>query len=293
MTDWPRISIVTPSYNQGSFLEATLRSIHGQGYPNLQHVVIDGGSADSSPAILAAWSDRLAHWVSEPDAGQYAALNKGFAHTDGPIMAWLNSDDMYCHWTFKLVARILADCPEVDWLTTSMPLFYRPDDTPKHIDQYTGFTRHRFLWGWTLSDSPHHCGWIQQESTFWRRSLWERAGAALDTDYRLAGDFELWARFWEHAPLYTVAMPLGGLRMHDDRRGEQGQAHYLAEAHRVLARYTPPPLPPARLLPWLRRAPRPLRPLTRRLARRFADKRHTVYYDWQAERWRTGWSYVI
>src|SRR5213592_2149932 len=92
---WPRISIVTPSYNQGQFIEETIRSVLLQGYPNLEYIVIDGGSTDESIAILRKYEKWIAHWVSERDKGQSEAINKGFAQATGEIFAWLNSDDVY------------------------------------------------------------------------------------------------------------------------------------------------------------------------------------------------------
>src|SRR5215469_5586779 len=96
----PKISIVTPSFNQAEFLEETIRSVLDQNYPNLEYVVVDGGSTDGSVDIIKKYAHRLAWWVSEPDDGQYAAINKGFKHSSGEIMAWINSDDKYLPWTF-------------------------------------------------------------------------------------------------------------------------------------------------------------------------------------------------
>src|ERR1700744_3411076 len=101
-----RVSLVTPSYNQGRFLEATVQSVLGQSFPGLEYAVIDGGSADESPAILQSHSAQLAHWCSERDNGQYDAINKGFLHTTGEVMVWLNSDDMHTPWTLSIVAEI-------------------------------------------------------------------------------------------------------------------------------------------------------------------------------------------
>src|SRR5215212_7784658 len=114
----PRISIVTPSFNQGRFLRETMQSVLGQGYPNLEYVVIDGGSTDESVDIIRGHEQQLAAWVSEKDAGQYDAINKGFARTSGEVMAWLNSDDKYTPWALPVVGEIFAQLPEVKWLTT-------------------------------------------------------------------------------------------------------------------------------------------------------------------------------
>jgi glycosyltransferase involved in cell wall biosynthesis len=92
----PKISIITPSFNQAQFLDATVQSILSQNYPNLEYIIIDGGSTDGSLEIIKKYEKHLHFWCSEPDAGQYDAINKGFAHSTGEIMAWLNSDDMYC-----------------------------------------------------------------------------------------------------------------------------------------------------------------------------------------------------
>jgi hypothetical protein len=224
----PRITVVTPSYNQARFVGACLSSVLDQKYPNLEYIVIDGGSTDGSVEIIKAFDKQLTYWTSEPDAGHYDAVNKGFRRATGDILAWLNSDDMYTPWTFAVVADIFARLPEVQWLSTLYPLFWNEAGAATLCTQLPGFNRGVVL-GRGLG--------VQQESTFWRRSLWERAGGALDTAFKLAGDLDLWARFWEHADLYGVAVPLGGIRRHGGQRHVQHFEEYMSEARVIAGRY--------------------------------------------------------
>ena len=151
----------------------------------------------------------------------------------GDIMAWLNSDDMYCPWALRTVASIMRCLPEVEWLTTLNPLTWTCDGFCRAMNSIPGFSKESFLDGCYLPNNVAHFGWIQQESTFWRRSLWERSGAMVRTEYRLAGDFDLWARFYDHARLFGVTSPLGGFRSQPDQRTRNFEA-YLGEAHSAL-----------------------------------------------------------
>jgi glycosyltransferase involved in cell wall biosynthesis len=115
-SDWPRISIVTPSYNQGQFIEETIRSVLLQGYPNLEYIIIDGSSDDNSVEVIKKYESWLAHWVSEPDNGQSDALNKGFHYSSGTISAYLNSDDLYFPNVFWDVADVFLKKTDIKWL---------------------------------------------------------------------------------------------------------------------------------------------------------------------------------
>jgi len=239
--DLPVISIVTPSFNQARFLGETMESVLSQNYPKLEYLVVDGGSRDDSVEIIRRHAARLSWWVSEPDGGMYDAINKGFAHSTGEIMAWLNSDDRYFPWTLSVVGELFATFPEIEWITTNFPAAWDSQGrlvNCVHADPYRSrsILRGRFLpgGGW-FSRS-----WIQQESTFWRRSLWERAGGRLNTQYPLAADFELWLRFAQHASLVGVDTLLGGFRVHPDQQSRNRFEQYWAEAEAALREHGSP-----------------------------------------------------
>lgn len=233
----PRISIVTPSFNQGLYLEAAMRSVLDQNYPNLEYIVIDGGSTDGSVDIIRKYADRLAYWCSEPDNGQYAAINKGFARSTGEIMAWLNADDLYFTWAFRAVSEVFTGFPDVSWISSLLPVIWNIAGVPTAAMPRDGYNKRFFFSGYYSPWQPgrYTSGAIQQESTFWRRSLWDAAGGCVDTTYSLAGDFELWARFMKLAPLTGVMTLLGGFRYHGLQRSIQGGDDYERQADAALA----------------------------------------------------------
>lgn len=221
----PRISIVTPCLNAEAFIEETLESILGQGYPDLELVVVDGGSTDGTLAILERYRGRLASLTSGPDRGHADALNKGFARTTGEIMGWLNADDVLHRGALRLLARVFTGFPEVEWLT-AQPSSMDHEGAVVAVDAARTWSRLGFVSG--------DYRWIQQESTYWRRSLWERAGSGLSTAHRLACDFELWMRFFRHAQLHTTEGLVGGFRMHPGQRTAGQLEAYEAEALQVV-----------------------------------------------------------
>jgi glycosyltransferase involved in cell wall biosynthesis len=231
-----KLSIVTPSFNQARFLEAAMRSVLEQSAPGgLEYVVMDGGSTDGSAEIIARHAAKLAHWESAKDGGQYDAVTRGFARTNGEIMGWLNSDDLYSPWAFAVVADIFEKLPEVQWLTTATQIRWDAAGRAVRTLHVPGYSREGFRRGEYLPlPGQFALGWIQQESTFWRRSLWEKAGGQIGKGYPLAGDFELWARFFQHAELHAVETPLGGFRFHGDQKTGGDRADYLVEAERAL-----------------------------------------------------------
>ena len=199
----PKISIITPNYNGAAYLEETIQSILNQGYDNLEYIIIDGGSTDGSVDIIRKYESRLAYWVSEPDAGLYHAIQKGFEKSTGDIMAWINSDDKYHRGAFSIVTELFNQFPQIEWLQ-GIPSIYDEKGRTVMVDHFRAWCKADIYLG--------RYQWIQQESTFWRRSLWDKAGATLNTRLKYAADFELWLRFFRHAELYSLKALLSGFR---------------------------------------------------------------------------------
>jgi glycosyltransferase involved in cell wall biosynthesis len=216
----PRISLVTPVRNSAPYLEQTIHSILTQNYPNLEYFIIDGGSTDGTLDIIHKYESQVSGWVSEPDSGMYDALNKGFGHTSGEIMGWISATDMLHPGGLLTVGSVFRDLPQVQWITGRATLF-NEDGTLRSVDSPPRWSRLRFLAGANR--------YIQQESTFWRRSLWQKAGGRVDSSRRIAADFELWLRFFRHARLYPVDALIAGFRMHGDSLG----IRELEACHRV------------------------------------------------------------
>jgi glycosyltransferase involved in cell wall biosynthesis len=180
---WPKISIVTPSYNQVAFLEETIRSILCQGYPNLEFILIDGGSTDGSVEIIQHYASCTSYWVSEPDKGQSNAILKGFARASGEIMAWINSDDFYAPGSFMAIANAASKTPSSLW-------FAGRCDTVLNGQRVE--TGHR--WQGNGVEEWFFKSILMQPGVFWRSSLWQENGG-LEESLHYSFDYELWLRF--------------------------------------------------------------------------------------------------
>jgi glycosyltransferase involved in cell wall biosynthesis len=210
-----RFSLVTPSYNQAPYLRNTIESVLNQ-QADLEYIVMDGGSTDGSREIIASYRGRLAHWQSEKDGGQYDAINQGFARSTGEIMGWLNSSDLYLPWTLSTVELIFKSFPEIQWITSTMKTCIRGDGTFEDLYHSPGFSARRFYRG--LHGGPGNSDYLQQESCFWRRSLWEKIGGAIDLKHASAGDYWLWSQFFREANVAAVDAPLAAFRFHDEAK---------------------------------------------------------------------------
>ena len=204
----PTITIVTPSYQQGRFLDRTIYSVVSQKYPGLEYVVQDGGSSDQTLEVLQRFDPFLTRWVSEADTGQADAINRGFRGTSGDVMAWINSDDLLLPGSLAYVARFFVDHPDVD-IVYGHRLMIDEDD--------------RRIGSWTL---PRHddrvlalADYVPQETLFWRRSVWEAVGGRVDPSFGYALDWDLLLRFRDvGARMTRLPRYLGGFRVHDEQK---------------------------------------------------------------------------
>jgi glycosyltransferase involved in cell wall biosynthesis len=224
------ISIITPSYNQASFLDETMRSVLDQHYPRLEYFVIDGGSSDGSVDVIRNYADRLSYWVSARDKGQTDALNKGFRRATGDVVGYLNSDDLLEPGALAIIARAFED-PTVQWLGGGCVYI---DENGAELARYTPKAPSRpgdFFRG----DRQR----IWQPSTFWRRSLFDRVGMP-DPSLHYIMDFEFWLRLAVHGiRLHTTSSPLSRFRVHSTSKTETSGEKFLAELFRVAAEYRP------------------------------------------------------
>lgn len=285
---YPKISIVTPTYNSARFLDKTIQSVLDQAYPNLEYIIIDGGSDDGTCDIIKRYDDQIAYWVSEPDQGMYDALQKGFAHSTGDIIGWLNSDDIHFGWTLAYIGQLFTACPQVEWLTSHTMCAIDEHDFPLYVVQLPGYSRRGYYAAEHFQTSRTHfmVEYILQESTFWRRSLWQKSEASLDTSLKYAGDTELWLRFFQYANLYDVAIPLGQFRKHEAQITSRLQHDYQKEVQALMTRYDV-------------RAHSPLKSQLRAIVRQYVPHRFLKYlvpiglaqqsyrlrYDFQADKW--------
>jgi glycosyltransferase involved in cell wall biosynthesis len=209
---WPRISIVTPSYNQGKFLERTILSVLNQNYPNLEYIIIDGGSTDKSKDIIKKYEKYLAYWVSEKDDGQADAIRKGFDRVSGKIFAYLNSDDVYLPGTLLRIAGIFRNSPSENVVYGNKYLIDEQDKIigERRLTPYIPFvSKLGFLYG----------GFgIYQPASFWTRDLYYHVGE-IDTSFQHCMDNDLFVRFaLSGAKFQFVREYLTGFRIHIDSK---------------------------------------------------------------------------
>lgn len=212
------ISIVTCSFQQGKYLDATMRSVIGQEYSNLEYIVMDGGSTDASVEIIKRYGQHLAHWVSERDEGQTDALIKGFKLSRGEIMGWLCSDDLLLPGALKSVSEFFEAHPHIDaaygdslWIDGSSNFIRCKREIPFN----------RFVWFY-----DHN--YVPQPSMFWRRRLYDAVGG-LDSRFDLAMDTDLWERFSARARIARIPGYLSAMRFYPEQKQNSRRSESLRE----------------------------------------------------------------
>ena len=212
VASWPRVSIVTPSYNQGQFIEETIRSVLLQGYPSLEYIIMDGGSTDGSVEIIRKYEPWLSYLHIGPDGGQAAAIAEGFRRATGEILAWLNSDDRYRPGALVRVAHFFTTHPNVVFGNGDVNYI---DAEGRFLKRIYAIRPNRFL---TANLGVH--SWPQQ-GCFWRRWAYEKAGG-MDGSLQFCMDRDLFIRLVDIGPSARIAgPPLADFRMHESAKSSK------------------------------------------------------------------------
>lgn len=223
-SEYPLFSVVMPSFNTDSFLAETIESVLTQDYPNIELIVMDGGSTDRSLEILKSYGDRIS-WTSEPDNGQSDAINKGFDRAKGELMYWANADDPLKPGALKHVAQQLTDFSQPQWLVGAADLINEKGRVLGKRSVETVDDSTFLLWGYK---------WIPTQSMFWNRKMWKAAGP-FDLDRHYVMDMALWERMHRTAPVIISSRTLGCYRFHADAKSLTGVDKSRAERKKHLA----------------------------------------------------------
>lgn len=213
------ISVITPSFNQGQFIEETIDSVLSQNYQNLDYIIIDGGSTDQTVEIIKKYEKHLSYWVSEKDRGQSHAINKGFEKAKGEIVAWLNSDDLYLNDTFKIVSEELQD-PSIDIVYGDV-LNFSSNSTKEYIVPQ-----------FSLADFLKRVS-IHQPAVFWRRQLLKNEGLLKEKFYYTM-DYDLWMRLFLNYNHKKIDHFLAKFRIHEDSKTGSNPPEMYTEYRKVL-----------------------------------------------------------
>jgi len=227
--DLPKITVVTPSYNQAAFLETTIQSVLGQFYPNLEYIVMDGGSTDGSVEVIKRYESQITYWQSQRDKGQADAINQGFARATGDILCWLNSDDIHLPGALQRIAKLLAPRLHEPALIYGGTLFFRDDADYAKAARSRKFDR-EFL---GLQD------YILQPSSFWTAALWKACGP-LDASLSFAFDWDWYLRAAKIIDLTPTENLLSGYRLHRNQKTGTGGDKRRAEIVEVASRHGTP-----------------------------------------------------
>lgn len=225
-SNYPKISVVTPSYNQAQFLERTILSVLNQNYPNLEYIIIDGGSTDGSVEIIKKYEKYLSYWVSEKDKGQSHAINKGFDKSTGEILAWLNSDDTYLSETFYKVAKSFKRNPEADLIFGNI---YFINEFDKRIGELR-FTEFDF------DTLVYEGGNLHQTGTFWTKNIYKKVGG-LNSNYKFCMDYDFFCRVAKVGKLCHMRDFFANFRMHANAKSSTINHIGCKEHKEIMRRY--------------------------------------------------------
>lgn len=223
----PRFAIVTPSFNQATYLEETITSVLAQNYKHVDYIIMDGGSTDASLKIIQKYSEHLVHWESAPDKGQADAINRGFARSTGDILAWINSDDTFEPDASASVAAAFRNHPEIDLVYGEG---WYIDDHGQRV-RPCKFVRPHFQRAYIANKDP-----ILQQSAFWRRSLWERVGS-LDTTLNWVFDWDWFLRSHAIGRFHYLPQFLANYRVHSLAKTRSNDIRRRIEQRNITCNY--------------------------------------------------------
>lgn len=224
---YPKISVITPSYNQGIYIEETIQSVLNQNYPNLEYIIIDGGSNDSTVEVIKKYESKIDFWVSEKDKGQADAINRGFAKATGDILCWLNSDDYFFPETLKYVASQL-NIEKKEILFGEVDHIFEPDKAVKHSNVKNKFDNYNL----ELYD------FIIQPGSFWTKKVWESTGV-VDEKLHFVFDWEWFLRAKKNNTEFKYSNKVMSMyRVHDAHKTSNGGEKRQKEIEYILKKYS-------------------------------------------------------
>jgi glycosyltransferase involved in cell wall biosynthesis len=226
----PKISIITPSFNQGRFIEETILSVLDQNYPNIEYIIMDGGSNDNTVEVIKKYESRLAYWVSEKDNGQTHAINKGFERATGDIITWINSDDVYCEGSLQAIADYFNRNQDCQWLAGN--LLFMNESGQTYIRKY-----------------PNSAPWLErnammsiyQPNVFLRRSILHTIGYPRE-EFHMTMDYEWFCRIAQQYSIHIIDKDIAKFRWHSDSKSSSvpnslNQQIYHREAISIIRKY--------------------------------------------------------
>ena len=230
---FPKISIITPSFNQGKYIEKTIQSVLGQDYPNLEYFVIDGGSTDETLEILKKYNKQI-KWISEKDHGQTDAINKGMRLTTGEIVGYLNSDDLLENNCLAKIVKFFVSNPEISWVTGKCHIINaKGDKSRSFVTEYKNI----YLKYMRFINTLYVLNYIPQPATFWRRGVVHNIGL-LDDFYHLSMDYDYWLRIFKKYKLGYIDDYLAFFRVHETSKGNRMLNDQLQESYQISKKYT-------------------------------------------------------